>query len=129
MTAKTRLLALFCAVAMASGGPQPTTTTTTTTVETDSGWKGCFTDVGLKAQQRRHSSGDTVASMESSSPSPYNMESLLGGEPPLLPVAVEHQGVNDIIAGLTEVEKDQMLAFDMTMPIRHFRAEKVRCRR
>jgi hypothetical protein len=47
----------------------------------------------------------------------------LGGEPNLLDVEVESKGVADILAVLTEDELKQMK--DMTMPIRHFRAEKV----
>jgi predicted Ser/Thr protein kinase len=49
---------------------------------------------------------------------------LLGGEPNLLDVDVERRGVRDILAALTDSERDQLRAFDMTMPIRHFRAEK-----
>jgi hypothetical protein len=57
---------------------------------------------------------------------PTEMDGYLGGEPSLLPVAVERQGVADILQALTEAERKQMQAFDATMPIRHFRAEKVR---
>jgi hypothetical protein len=49
---------------------------------------------------------------------------LLGGEEPLLDVQVELKGVRDILAALTADEKAQFP--DSTMPIRHFRAEKVR---
>jgi hypothetical protein len=47
----------------------------------------------------------------------------LGGEPNLLDVEVESKGVADILAALTEDELKEMK--DVTMPIRHFRAEKV----
>ena len=49
---------------------------------------------------------------------------MLGGEPNLLDVPVERQGVRDILAALTPAERKQLVAFDETMPIRHFRAEK-----
>jgi hypothetical protein len=57
---------------------------------------------------------------------PTEIDRYLGGEPSLLPVAVEQEGIADILHALTEAERKQMEAFDMTMPIRHFRAEKVR---
>jgi len=46
---------------------------------------------------------------------------LVGSEPCHFDVEVEEQGVLDIIAALTEDEKKEMR--DLTMPIRHFRAE------
>ena len=51
------------------------------------------------------------------------MNTWLGGEPNLLDVEVEKEGVKDILAALTEEELKEMK--DTTMPIRHFRAEKV----
>lgn len=50
----------------------------------------------------------------------------LGGEPHLLPLEVEQRGVLEILRALTAAEKEQLEAYDTTMPIRHFRAEKVR---
>ena len=47
----------------------------------------------------------------------------LGGEPNLLDLEVEKKGIDDILAALTEEEVNEMK--DKTMPIRHFRAEKV----
>ena len=37
--------------------------------------------------------------------------------------AVEEQGVKDILAGLSDAEKEALA--DENMPLRHFRAEKV----
>jgi hypothetical protein len=47
----------------------------------------------------------------------------LGGESNLLDEKVEERGVQDILAALTDEERKEMK--DLTMPIRHFRAEKV----
>ena len=47
----------------------------------------------------------------------------LGGEPNLLDVEVEKKGVKDIMDALSAEEMKEMK--DTTMPIRHFRAEKV----
>jgi hypothetical protein len=52
--------------------------------------------------------------------------SLLGGEEPLFDTEEEEQGVQDVLDGLTEEEREQIP--EPTMAIRHFRAEKVRKR-
>jgi hypothetical protein len=49
----------------------------------------------------------------------------LGGEANLFDIEIEKKGVADILDKLTKEETKQMMAFDQTMPIRHFRAEKV----
>ena len=49
----------------------------------------------------------------------------LGPEPNLLDVATEEQGVADILAALSSEEREQVQRDDTSMPIRHFRAEKV----
>ena len=49
----------------------------------------------------------------------------LGQEPNLLDVATEEQGVADILAALSSEEREQVQREDTSMPIRHFRAEKV----
>jgi hypothetical protein len=72
---------------------------------------------------------DTVRSNNSNSSSNNDRmisEEWLGGEANLFDVEMEKKGVADILHQLTEQETAQMLAFDRTMPIRHFRAEKVR---
>lgn len=48
----------------------------------------------------------------------------LGGEPSQLRVEVEQKGVQAILDALTEQERQEIMK-DTTMPIRHFRAEKV----
>jgi hypothetical protein len=48
---------------------------------------------------------------------------LLGGEASLLGVEIEEKGVQAILEALADEEKKEMT--DTTMPIRHFRAEKV----
>jgi hypothetical protein len=48
----------------------------------------------------------------------------VGGEPCLLDPEVEEKGVADILAALTDEEKAQIPHPDM--PLRHFRASKVR---
>lgn len=75
-------------------------------VETDNGWKG--------------SANGFSNSCESVD------ESWLGGEPTLLPKEEEMAGVARILSALTLSEREQLEAFDQTMPIRHFRAAKVR---
>lgn len=49
----------------------------------------------------------------------------LGPEPNLLDLATEEQGVADILAALSSEEREQVQQDDTSMPIRHFRAEKV----
>jgi len=49
----------------------------------------------------------------------------LGQEPNLLDVATEAQGVADILGALSSEEQEQVQREDTSMPIRHFRAEKV----
>lgn len=49
---------------------------------------------------------------------------LVGGEPCLLDPEVEEKGVADVLAALTDQEKAQIPHPDM--PLRHFRASKVR---
>jgi hypothetical protein len=49
----------------------------------------------------------------------------MGGEPSKYDDNLEQQGVMSILKALTETERDEIIAFDMTVPIRHLRAEKV----
>ena len=49
----------------------------------------------------------------------------LGGEPSKYDAKVEQQGVMNILKSLTDTEREEIMAFDMTVPIRHLRAEKV----
>jgi len=48
----------------------------------------------------------------------------MSGEKALLDPKVESKGVEDILAALTKDEKDELA--DANMPLRHFRAEKVK---
>ena len=50
----------------------------------------------------------------------------MGGEPSKYDDNLEQRGVMSILKALTENERDEVIAFDMTVPIRHLRAEKVR---
>jgi hypothetical protein len=110
-------------------------------LETKCGWKGVLK--GVQTENRLHhrsapplkpehsskgNSDHTVLTVESSSLSESALpdESWMGGEPNLLGAAVEQRGVMDILSSLTEAEIAQIEGFDRTMPIRHFRAEKVR---
>jgi len=60
-------------------------------------------------------------------PSPASASRILwlGGEPSLLGAKVEEKGVQAILNALTEEERKEIIMKDTTMPIRHFRAEKV----
>ena len=49
----------------------------------------------------------------------------MGGEPSKYDHKLEQQGVSSILKALTDAERDEIIAFDMTVPIRHLRAEKV----
>ena len=53
-----------------------------------------------------------------------NMEELYGGEPHLLDADTEKEGVQSMMAQLTSEEKSALA--DLSMPMRHFRQEKVR---
>jgi len=52
----------------------------------------------------------------------YVVKNGCGSEPRLLDAEVEDEGVQDILAALTDTEKSQLA--DANMPLRHFRAEK-----
>lgn len=52
-----------------------------------------------------------------------SQEDLLGGEEHLLNADVEIKGVKEIMEALTDEEKASLA--DASMPMRHFRAEKV----
>jgi hypothetical protein len=52
---------------------------------------------------------------------------LLGGEPNMFDIETEVKGVQEILEALTDQEKEEMS--DTSMPIRHFRAEKVRTKK
>jgi hypothetical protein len=49
----------------------------------------------------------------------------MGGEPRKYDINIEHQGVLNILTSLSKQEREEIQSFDMSMPIRHFRAEKV----
>jgi hypothetical protein len=49
----------------------------------------------------------------------------MGGEPSKYGDDVEQKGVFKILTALTKQEREDIQSFDMSMPIRHFRAEKV----
>lgn len=49
----------------------------------------------------------------------------MGGEPSKYDEKLEQQGVMNILKSLTDTEREEIMAFDMTVPIRHLRAEKV----
>jgi hypothetical protein len=66
--------------------------------------------------------GDVV--VESTTENMATPSKLVGGEPCLLDPEVEEKGVTDILAALTDKEKAQIPHPDM--PLRHFRACKVR---
>lgn len=93
-------------------------------IETDNGWRGSVKEIVARKDTER-----TCSSVEESSDGDLAVgsadDSWLGGEPNLLPVEKEKQGVTDILAALSASERKQLEAFDTTMPIRHFRAEKV----
>lgn len=92
-------------------------------------WKG--SSGNLKILDSTQHTVDSTCSNSSGSDSSSSRslaisEEWLGGEVNLLDVEIEKKGIADILDKLTEEEKTQMMAFDRTMPIRHFRAEKVR---
>jgi len=110
-----------------------------TTIETACGWKGSIQIMSAIAQDRKKDDAlnDSVRTYktanDSDSPTGSRTDSLgeiveddamLGGEPHLLDAAVERKGVQDVLAALSDAEREQLMAFDGTMPIRHFRAEK-----
>jgi hypothetical protein len=49
----------------------------------------------------------------------------MGGEPSKYNDNMEQRGVMSILKALSETERDEIKSFDMTVPIRHLRAEKV----
>ena len=49
----------------------------------------------------------------------------MGGEPSKYDNNLEQRGVMSILKALTDTERDEIISFDMTVPIRHLRAEKV----
>lgn len=100
---------------------------TTVAIETECGWKGSVVSPPRieSITDTTGSTPRTLSSMVSSSLLTEEDGSWLGGERHLLPEATERRGVAAICAALTEAEKEQVQAFDTTMPIRHFRAEKV----
>jgi hypothetical protein len=49
----------------------------------------------------------------------------MGGEPSKYDDNLEEQGVMTILKSLTDTEREEIIDFDMTVPIRHLRAEKV----
>ena len=54
-----------------------------------------------------------------------NGVSWLGGEPNLLGVLEETEGVEEVLRFLTEEERNQIVQSDTTLPIRYFRGAKV----
>jgi hypothetical protein len=54
-----------------------------------------------------------------------NKEDWLGGEKNMFPVGVEYEAICDIMDQLTNHEQEIIVAADTTIPIRHYRAEKV----
>lgn len=107
-------------------------------VETECGWKGRLRDVTPRKDRLGEESTRTSYASEMSSAASegeggggsadddFVAKRWLGGEPHLLPLEVEQRGVLEILRALTAAEKEQLEAYDTTMPIRHFRAEKVR---
>jgi hypothetical protein len=113
-------------------------------LETKCGWKGVLKSIRTNvhhhpwnsppqepddyAPSKEGHSDHTVLSLESSSSTEFTIpdEAWMGGEPALKDETVERKGVMTILSALTEAERAQIEGFDRTMPIRHFRAEKVR---
>ena len=122
---------------------QSIVTSTEAPLETKCGWKGVLKSIQSEVRHLHWASPSkpepapsskddhTVRSLESSSCSEASNpvdETWMGGEPSLQDETVERRGVMHILSALTESERAQVEGFDRTMPIRHFRAEKVRCK-
>ena len=115
----------------------------TTKLETACGWKGSLrkssttsisssttsitstaTGSSTMKDSLERTEGSSPCSSQDEETDDFDDSLFLGGEPNLLDVDVERRGVRTILATLSESEKDQLMAFDTTMPIRHLRAEK-----
>lgn len=107
-------------------------------LETACGWKGSFNH-GQHQQQEptKHSASSSSMSLDSvplpppsmergDDESSFDPERYSSGEVSTVSESVERDGIRALHAALTRTERTQMDAFDPTMLVRHFRAEKVR---
>lgn len=118
------------------------------TVETKNGWKGvlksgiptktiwnnnelskdlssCTTCTGSTTGSGSNGSREGSAATNSF-PSEHDISLYwMGGEPSKYDDTVEQQGVLSILKALSDSEREEIMAFDMSVPIRHLRAEKV----